>query len=128
MMVTRLVLKMVKLFIYCVLTCFFAAMLFRVMIGIQEDILIDLGEEYLGDDCTEDFATGIFTICYGLKDMSIYEDLIRLVYYAFTTLTTVGFGDFHPKSNSERIFIAFFMLFGVAIFSYILGNFIEVFD
>ena len=48
------------------------------------------------------------------------------MYFAFTSLSTVGFGDFHPRSNSERLVGAFILLFGVAIFSYIMGNFIEI--
>jgi len=52
-----------------------------------------------------------------------------LVYYAFTSLSTVGFGDFNPKSNPERLFCAFFMLLmGVAIFSIVMGNFAEILD
>ena len=47
-------------------------------------------------------------------------------YYAFTTLSTVGFGDLHPRSNAERLLCAFLMLAGVAIFSYIMGNFLEI--
>jgi hypothetical protein len=47
-------------------------------------------------------------------------------YFAFTSLSTVGFGDFHPRSNAERMFCAMILLFGVAIFSYIMGNFIEI--
>lgn len=50
------------------------------------------------------------------------------VYYAFTSLSTVGFGDFHPRSDFERLFIAFGLLFGVAIFSYIMGKFIGILD
>lgn len=49
-----------------------------------------------------------------------------MTYYAFTTLSTVGFGDFHPKSDAERGVCAFILLVGVAIFSYIMGNFIEI--
>ena len=48
------------------------------------------------------------------------------VYYAFTTLSTVGFGDYSPRSNSERIVCAFVLVFGVAIFSYMMGIFIEI--
>jgi len=43
-------------------------------------------------------------------------------------LSTVGFGDFAPKSDAERMFIAFGMLIGVAVFSSILGNFIDMLD
>jgi hypothetical protein len=52
--------------------------------------------------------------------------MVILLYFSFTSLTTVGFGDFHPQSDSERIFIAAGLLFGVAIFSYIVGELIEV--
>lgn len=51
-----------------------------------------------------------------------------MTYYSFTSLSTVGFGDYHPRSNTERILCAFVLLFGVAIFSYIMGNFIEILD
>ena len=52
--------------------------------------------------------------------------MIRLLYFSFTSLTTVGFGDFYPISDAERLFIAFGLLFGVALFSYIMGEFIEM--
>ena len=52
--------------------------------------------------------------------------MIAMFYFASTTLTTVGFGDYNPKSDTERIFCAAIMLFGVMIFSYILGVFIEM--
>ena len=45
-----------------------------------------------------------------------------LIYFTFTSLTTVGLGDIAPKSNIERFFIAFALLYGVAVFSYFLGD------
>ena len=51
---------------------------------------------------------------------------IIVVYYAFTSLSTVGFGDYHPRSNEERLFCSMILLFGVAIFSYMMGIFIEI--
>ena len=47
-------------------------------------------------------------------------------YYALTTLSTVGYGDYYPVSNMERIVAVVIMLCGVAFFSYIMGNFIEI--
>ena len=38
----------------------------------------------------------------------------------------MGFGDYHPKSDSERLVCLFILMFGVAIFSYIMGNFIQI--
>lgn len=61
-----------------------------------------------------------------MDSLAPFDDFILLVYYSFTSLSTVGFGDYNPKSNTERILIAFFLLFGVAIFSYIMGNFITI--
>jgi len=52
--------------------------------------------------------------------------MISVVYYALTTLATVGYGDFHPKSNAERLVGGAFILFGVTVFSFIMGNFIEM--
>ena len=56
------------------------------------------------------------------------HNMIIGLYFSFTSLSTVGFGDFNPKSNIERFICAFILLFGVAIFSYVMGNFIEILD
>ena len=47
-------------------------------------------------------------------------------YFALTTLSTVGYGDYFPISNEERLFAILIMLGGVAFFSYIMGSFIEI--
>ena len=47
-------------------------------------------------------------------------------YFSFTSLSTVGLGDYNPRSNSERLFIACGLLVGVAIFSYIMGEFCKM--
>ena len=56
------------------------------------------------------------------------EKGIIVTYFAFTTLSTVGFGDFYPVSEVERLVGAFLLLFGVAIFSLFMGVFIEMID
>lgn len=43
---------------------------------------------------------------------------LTAMYFAFTTLSTVGFGDYYPVSDTERLTGAFVLLFGVATFSY----------
>lgn len=67
-----------------------------------------------------------FILEFDLKKKTDFENTISMMYYAFTTLSTVGFGDYHPRSNAERLFCAIILLVGVAIFSYIMGNFIEI--
>ena len=63
---------------------------------------------------------------YKLKDKPPSENLIIVLYFAFTTLSTVGFGDYNPKSELERTITAFILLIGVACFSYIMTQFIEI--
>ena len=55
-----------------------------------------------------------------------YKIAVSQTYFAFTTLSTVGFGDFHPRSDYERIFASFILLSGVSMFSYIIGCFTEM--
>lgn len=53
---------------------------------------------------------------YDIEPKSTYEITVLMQYYMFTSLTTVGFGDLAPRSNVERIFITFTLLFGELIF------------
>lgn len=59
---------------------------------------------------------------------TVAKRVIVLCYFSFTSLTTVGFGDYVPRSDFERIFTAIVIFCGVAIFSYIVGNFILAID
>jgi hypothetical protein len=43
-------------------------------------------------------------------------------YFAFTTLTSVGFGDYYPVSKIERGCYVLVFLFGVALFSFFMGD------
>lgn len=63
---------------------------------------------------------------YEMEDLTPQDVAIISLYYSFTTLSTIGFGDFHPKGDFERIFCAFMMVSGVMVFSYIMGNFVEM--
>jgi len=63
---------------------------------------------------------------YKMRDKTNFTQLTIVVYFAFTTLSTVGFGDYHPKGEIERIITTFILLCGVACFSYIMGQFIEI--
>lgn len=48
------------------------------------------------------------------------------MYFAFTTLSTIGFGDYYPETNFERLICVAIMLIGVLTFSYIMSIFIEI--
>lgn len=68
---------------------------------------------------------------FGIEDETSEDKVrssIKLLYFAFTSLSTVGFGDYYPFASIERLVAAFMLLFGVAIFSYIMGVFIDILD
>jgi len=44
----------------------------------------------------------------------------------FTTLSSVGFGDFYPRNDLERIFIVFVFIIGIRVFGFILDIFLEI--
>ena len=52
--------------------------------------------------------------------------MIRSMYYALTTLSTVGYGDFYPVSVAEKILGSIIQIFGVTFFSILMNGFIEV--
>lgn len=54
--------------------------------------------------------------------------MVIVTYYMFTSMSTVGFGDYHPKSDFERVLCSVILVFGVAIFSMIMGNFIAIIE
>lgn len=101
----------------------------------EEEINIDSFQEYFGMDRWEygeeklNDETDIMVV----KQTHIpvkapLEKGIISVYFAFTTLSTVGFGDYYPYSTYEKLFGSFMLLFGVAIFSLFMGTFIEMIE
>ena len=57
---------------------------------------------------------------------SSFDKLTKVWYFAITTLSTIGYGDYSPVSISERLIASAILMFGVAVFSFIMGQFIEI--
>ena len=55
-------------------------------------------------------------------DGPVSEQYLFSIYWALTTLTTVGYGDITPANDSERTFVTFTLLGGSLVFAYILGD------
>ncbi|GMH86668.1 hypothetical protein TrVE_jg10705 [Triparma verrucosa] len=47
---------------------------------------------------------------------------ISSLYWAFTTMTTVGYGDILPTNDVERVYATLIMVLGATIFGYIVGS------
>ena len=54
------------------------------------------------------------------------EKLLKVWYYAITTLSTIGYGDMFPISPEEQLCICFILLIGVGVFSFVMGQFFEI--
>jgi len=62
---------------------------------------------------------------YNFQNYLDIERTIAVLYFSFTTLTTIGLGDFNPKSNLERLIMAVVFMAGVAVFSILMDNFLN---
>jgi len=47
---------------------------------------------------------------------------LTLMYFALTTLTTIGLGDYYPINDAERLVGSFVLLFGVMTSNFIMGE------
>ena len=57
-----------------------------------------------------------------LESASIRTQYITCLYWAITTLTTVGYGDIAPSTEIERIFTLMVMFLGISMYAYTIGN------
>ncbi len=75
-------------------------------------------------------SIGVLWILVGQDNQVQTLDLITrynlAMYWAITTLTTVGYGDITPHDNLSRLYTMFIMLLGVASYGVIIGTFIRM--
>lgn len=110
--------KMIKILIVISSASFFFAMIFRFIMQIESDIFNWDKFNESGEEEPEHFLS-----FYAFTSRSDYSQTIALIYFSFTTLSTVGFGDYNPRSDIERFYIAFGLLFGVMIFAVIMSEY-----
>ena len=101
-------------------------MLFRFVIQIQNDV--HNWGRFFPDNADDAEEPENFMSFYGMYERTDFQQTLALVYFSFTTLSTVGFGDYNPRSDIERAFMSMGLLFGVIIFSVIMGKYNEIID
>ena len=60
------------------------------------------------------------------EKMEVIDRVIVSMYFMLTTLSTVGYGDLHPLSITEKAVGAVVQILGVTIFSIVMNSFIEI--
>jgi len=58
----------------------------------------------------------------GLIDVEPLEQYVQSVYWAITTMCTVGYGDITPETSLERVFAMANMIVAAGMFAYIIGD------
>ena len=61
-----------------------------------------------------------------LESKTHTDQFIVSLYFSLTMLSTVGYGDMYPLSNLERAVGVFLMMVGVAVFSCVMDEFVEI--
>ena len=70
----------------------------------------------------EGFGPDSWVFRFGLEDDPAVSQYIASIYWAFTTLATVGYGDISAGTDMERITSIIWMLFGIGFYSFTIGS------
>ena len=115
--------KLIELIILIFISSYMFTCIWIIICEAMEDFVydtqyVDTAAEYQGN----------FFPKYELEKMETKEIFLIVFYFSFTSLTTVGFGDYSPQHNVEQVFCAFMLLFGALIFSFIMGEYGALLD
>jgi hypothetical protein len=119
--------KLIELVTLIFSTSYFFLITWVLLCEFLEDFIIDT-EGPVAPGLDQDDGSLYFFPYYGLHELSLERTTLNIFYFAFTSLTTVGFGDYHPISSMEQLLCGFMLLFGVLIFSYIMNEYIALLD
>lgn len=85
----------------------------------EEPILVDFDKEQQEAVHSSYFLSNSNWVISGDEGSTL---IIKAMYFALTSLSTVGFGDFYPITDFERLLTSFVLLIGIMLFSYVLSE------
>lgn len=125
--------KITRLFLAAIIITYFCGCLWYLVIDNTKQQGVWSDGTITSDDPDEVLNPGIewkseptFYYKFDIEHKTKFETIIISWYYSMTTLTTVGYGDYYPISNTEIFVAVCYMLCGVVFFSYIMSSVIEI--
>ena len=76
---------------------------------------------YIGNQDMYNFPV-TWVVAAKIADKSTFDKYVTSLYWAFTTMTTVGYGDITPYTMNEKIFAIITMILACGIFAYTVGS------
>lgn len=122
----KLFFRIVKLMMIIFTMSYFLGQFWYIKCDIGNDF--KNSEFYKSVNANQDEVNENYIEYFGLDKKSNPEITWIGIYYSMTTLSTVGFGDYYPRSDSERVLACFFLIFGVSIFSYQMGDILTLIE
>ena len=105
--------KIVRILLSILLLAFVLGSVWYIYSSVVWDYKDELLKSFQDDD--------IFIDAYGLANKHAASNGLAVTYFAFTTLSSVGFGDFYPRNSLERLCMIVIFLYSLTVFSAILG-------
>lgn len=117
--------KILRLSLLIFTSSYFLGIVWHIyVVDLESDVYINPNDPSYGVKPT--FATAMLGYPETFESQTGIDKLIKVWYFAITTLSTIGFGDFTPVSSIERLLASMILMFGVTVFSFIMGQFIEI--
>lgn len=107
--------QMFRLIIYAIIATYFTGCFWFLIVTQVKDSYIESNPDML-----------FFPTYFGIDKDPIDMQVIKACYFAINTLSTVGYGDFSCANFVEMSIAIPIMLTGVAFFSFIMGNFVDI--
>lgn len=117
--------KIMRLGTFLILLSFVFGAFWEVMIQIENEEPAFFTDSNRYIEIKGNVVKNNFFEIYNLKEADLSQRTAKGTYYMLTTITTIGFGDFNPKSNSERIVMCGVFILGVALFNLSISQFTE---
>ena len=112
-----------------IITIFNVAIIITAMQYIYYEIIDDVKQGQFNNMSNYDLNyinSKSFISYYNFKDKDDYTKFITMLYYTLTTLSTIGFGDYCPRADEERMFNVIIFLVGVSVTLYLMNCFTEI--